>query len=388
MKNFYLIEGENYLRIEELKNNKFFSGFVSVDFKKTQKLQNKSILIIPNSSEMKGMMESEGFKEFEDYLEEKYFEKKIVVFYGNCHMENLVEFFEGIEKFSEKYALYKIKAVCNIKDVSYFDLPVFCHCDVLIHQSIRKANRYGEEFASENIISKTKPGCRIIAVPNVYHLPMCFFPQYTEKQELKHRSGSTLFFRDQIIDDGLIHGKSVDNIIAIYRKEDLYSTSYLANAWNVFIGKVKKRETQWDIKVSNFLCENVGKTQLFYDPNHPTDKLIRYIAKELMHLLGVSVSESIIDNLTLKRMDTYEMPICQSVISYFGFPYDTSKELRKTGNKAYRQDMYLEQYICQYISELWQDRKIPIKVRVKSYAFHVYYKIRRCLDCAKKIITK
>ncbi len=56
---------------------------------------------------------------------------------------------------------------------------------------------YGEEYSSKNIIKQLKPDCKIIAIPNVYQLPVCFFPQYYKKGEEFRDKINTIFFRDR-----------------------------------------------------------------------------------------------------------------------------------------------------------------------------------------------
>lgn len=125
--------------------------------------------------------------------------KKTVVVYGNCHTSVIIEILNQCRLFNENFEICPIKPVHMIKDPTYFKMKIFSECDIFIHQAIRKNNRYGKEFASEEIIKNLKTGCKVISIPNVYHLPTCFFPQYYEGIELRVNHGKvTVFFRDLI----------------------------------------------------------------------------------------------------------------------------------------------------------------------------------------------
>ncbi len=351
----------------------------------------KLMLIIPESEEMGKILKKLKFIEFEDYISEKYFEKKIAVLYGNCHMGSLFEVLNKCVEFTEKYALYPVKLVCNIESEKYFQHPVFKNCDLFIHQSIQLNNRYGSEYASENIISLLKESCVIIAVPNIYHLPMCFFPQYAEKPELKQNG--TIFFRDSIIDEFINEGKSITDIVKAYESSDFFSKEYIAEKWDVFINKIKDREVDWDIKISDYLINQSNKEILFYDPNHPREDVIKYIAKQLLKYMGIKVEDKYIDHMNIAKMDSYEMPLHQSVVDFFQLNYDLkNRVLRHTGIKRNRFKMKLKQYIKQYISFMWQEEGISKRTKRKSCFANVKCQlislIFSCLRLLKRSVKK
>ena len=167
----------------------------------TQKRADKSaMLVIPDTYKELSFIEENEYKEFEDYIFSRYFGKKTVVVYGNCHTTVISDYLENCAEFKQEYILYRIKPIQTIDDTGYFDHPIFRYCDVFVHQSIQLKNRYGEEYASENIVKRLKPECRVISIPNVYGLPVCFFPQYIRDTEYKNEVGITVFFRDSLLD--------------------------------------------------------------------------------------------------------------------------------------------------------------------------------------------
>jgi hypothetical protein len=124
---------------------------------------------------------------------------------------------EANPEFNKHFYIYLTERIQNITDPKDLYQECYSQCDVFIHQSIRLNNRYGEDYASERIIARLKPGCKVIAIPNVYHLPLCFFPQYYDAHELKNKAvkgGLTFFFRDSIIDT---HLNSVKGLYKLFK---------------------------------------------------------------------------------------------------------------------------------------------------------------------------
>ena len=308
--------------------------------------------------------------------------KKIVIIYGNCHTIAFSKYLTLCEEFNSKYTIFPIKPIQDVKDPTYFEMKEIKTCDVFIHQSIRENNRYGKEYSSANIIAKLKPTCQIIAIPNVYHLPPCFYPQYTEEKEFSY-NGRTYFFRDRIIDEAVKNGKHINEIVNTYHNY-VFDEKSIIEEYHNFIDKVKKREREWDIKVSDFILKNTRKIQLFYDPNHPTNALIKYYAQEVLKKLledSFSVSE-----LMDFRLDSYEMPTHESVHKALNLDYKSDeKEMRITGMKIYEQKVYLKQYISQYFAMLWTCREFDKFITLKS---RIYFEKYRILQFCKKAINK
>lgn len=281
-------------------------------------------------------------------------DKKKVIVYGNCHTRMIKAMLRSSSQFNEQYEIIDIEMIQNIKDPSYLKSDIFKQCDVFLHQSIRLNNRYGEEYASENIISRLKTGCRVISIPNVYHLPLCFFPQFSEKHELK-KNGTTHFFRDEIIDKiskGMFSRKK--KIKEAYLSDTYFNHDEIKKAFLGFIDKVKRRESDWDIKVSDFINANYKEHQLFFDPNHPTNFYFGYVSNQLLRIILNEPERRDEVFLVEECLDAIEMPTCKSVQAALGLCWekrtirDHSRWARFSIHK-----MTLDIYISRYIAFSW-----------------------------------
>ncbi len=296
--------------------------------------------------------------------------RKAVVIYGNCHTEIISQMLESCPEFNEKYRIIPTKRIQNIKDPKELYDDCYSQCDVFIHQSIRLNNRYGEEYASEKIIARLKPGCRVISIPNVYHLPLCFFPQYYDAPELR-KNGVTYFFRDSIIDSHLDKPFKLRKLVKeSYNDPNRFDKQAIVASFEAFITKVRKREEDWDIKVSDFILENYRSHQLFYDPNHPTNYFLNYIAVELVKiLLGKEIiyEKQLIINSCL---DSIEMPICKAVVDALQLQW-SNDSIRKSNPNTDRVQikMTLNNYVYQYVSSIWIAYDCPKRILLLSRLF-------------------
>lgn len=285
--------------------------------------------------------------------------RKSVVVYGNCHTTIISQMLESCHKFNERYYIIPTKRIQDIKDSKELYDDCYSQCDVFIHQSIRLNNRYGEEYASEKIIARLKSGCKVISIPNVYHLPLCFFPQYSDAQELRW-NGVTYFFRDSIVDSHVDKPFKLSILVkSDYENPNLFDGDDIIASFEAFINKVRKREQDWDIKVSDFILENYRSHQLFYDPNHPTNYFLNYIASELLKLL-VNADVAIKQLKADICLDSIEMPICKSVVEALQLNW-ANNLIRKSRPKTNRlqREMSLGNYVYQYMSCFWVVEDCP-----------------------------
>lgn len=326
--------------------------------------------------------------------------KKMVIVYGNCHTSIISKMLEANPEFNEKYYIYPTERIQDIKDPKDLYHDCYAQCDVFIHQSIRLNNRYGEEYASERIIARLKPGCKIIAIPNVYHLPLCFFPQYYDAHELKNKAvkgGLTFFFRDSIIDS---HLKDVRRLYKLFKqvKKDyndpfLFNNENIVASFNQFVDKVRGREKEWDIKVSQFILDNYKQHQLFYDPNHPTNFFLSYVSEELLRLLIDNGKTGCNIQCIKETLENIEYPMCHSVINALGLCWKESVIRRNNPfTRITPFKMTLFWYTYQYFIFIWMAEDFPKSLRRISkllwYNNHLLLLIYRIIRKAHRIVKQ
>lgn len=338
----------------------------------------QSILVVPDDKDMISNLQNGGLMEFEDYVIDKYVNRKIIMLYGNCHMMILANYLQkNIEK--SEYVVYPIPLIHQVKNYEELDNICFKYCDVFLHQCIRKENRYGVAFASESILQRLSHDCIVIGIPNVYHLPLCYFPQFSEAKEWVLKDGQTVFFRDKILDTYYRQKKSISYMIEHYLSWQ--DTQFcIETSYNLFLEKVKRREKEWDIKISDFLLNN-KRQYLFFDPNHPTGVLLEYIGRKILERLCVVPELELSADV---RLDSYEMPLLDCVYEYFQIQRIEQLRGSASGRKVLHVKMDLAMYVVQYVSLEWQDSSLPSALRLKSKALFTLLRFCDFIICFTK----
>jgi len=312
---------------------------------------------------------------------------KNVILYGNCHMAVLKLVLERIPVFAREYRILETNLIQNIASADYFKSDIWEQCDVFIHQDIQLNNKYGVEYSSDYVIRSLKKACRIISVPNLYGLPECFFPQHIKNAEPLHsvKSHQSIFLRDAIIENVLrSDGLSVKRIERAYKNANLYESGSLEEKLNLFFEKVGKREENWDVKILRYIKDNYKEKKLFYDVGHPSNDVIYEIALGICNILDLSVDSDSVHSISLQdtwcpQMDGLEMPISNSVKYTFGIKY-VDDCIRENGIKLLNAKMGLREYILQYCSLIWLEKKYSFFTRAKSFGIYGVIHIRKVIS--------
>lgn len=143
----------------------------------------------------------------------------------------------------------------------------FEKCDLFLHGCIRKDNKYGKEFCSEMYIERLPKECKVVGFPNMYGLPTFLYPQVGYNTEYK-LEGAFYHICDRFVDK-YYNNKSLDELCRMINTERLSSDEELQAMFESFYYKVEQREKEWDIKVLDFIKDNLKSVQLFYDHTIP-----------------------------------------------------------------------------------------------------------------------
>lgn len=291
-----------------------------------------------------GLIEFENFEYFDT------FGKKIAVIYGNCHTLPIRQILSRSRQFSRHYGFYPIKQIQEIKRLGQRKLQSYGmeHCDLFIHQCIRKENVYGTEFSSEELIKRLKVNCRIVAIPNVYRMPRFLFPQVSGDNGIIYNGMNYFAFRDIFIEQ--YRYLSVKELCEMIQDDCFISSADVLDGKDDFFCKLEEREKQWDFPISKFIMEHMEKEQLFFDPNHPTSIVLEYIAGKVLEILGMEQNLSYADNISI--LDALEVPLYGAVRKALHMVYPqkflrrwalSTLDCRPLDIKA-----YVEQYIKWY----------------------------------------
>lgn len=308
---------------------------------------------LKNYCDVQAVLKEYGKVEFDDYIWAPLWGKKLVALHGNCHMEIVKRILLDNDEFNLKYAIYEIPFIqCNKK--GYIDTNLLQHLDVFIHQDIRNDNKYGERLSDEYNRKFLRGDCVDITVPNLFGYGKMFFPgfMWNPYNYVCEYDRNGLFpHSDRVLNELFEKNISVGEICD-YLLKNPYEETEIMNNFREVMGKLREREKNWDIPMSDFLMNNYQREKLFHDQGHPTLFVMRYITEKIMDFLGIE------NKYTTYRgtMNSHEVFVYPCVMKTLGIEYENLYIRTGSDNKIASQ-LSFEEYIHEfcYISKLGQN---------------------------------
>jgi hypothetical protein len=230
--------------------------------------------------------------------------KKTFTIIGNCQI-SLISYLLSNKSFMETYdyiSIFEVHIV-NQSDIDYI-YKILNDIDLLIIQPINNNYKNIENFGTYNIISKTKPSCKIILFPSL-HLKFYYpFSSYIINKKTHELLQTPTHYHDiNLLNLCKIH-KSFDTIIDEFKKliydESYKDISFVNDIANSSIDELIKREHLYSsfipedrknitsiIISSDFIINNYKKQLLFYSMNHPSKHLFHYICNQMLKILDI-----------------------------------------------------------------------------------------------------
>lgn len=339
---------------------------------KEQELKNYLIVVaaaVNAWQEIRTILIKKGLKEYSDFIHADAFGKKIAVIYGNCHMQGLCEYLQLNYFFKKEYFI----SFHYIGEYECPDSEELEACDVLISQDIQKDN--GFHMPDADALSRQLcSGAKKIILPNLYGCNF-FFPQcYISLDNQVHRhlekdaidsseyekikaqrvkvAVESIGRRDCYIDECYQKGYSVEEIKNCILNNNVWNVEEIRRNFADQLQKLKKREKQCNIVISDYIEKSYQQKQLFYEPFHPTEDVIAEKGRRVLKQLGISQDEE----MPMSRsMGAMEMPVYGCVKEALGLQYEQKILRRACSATLNNRPESLEEYIENYLIWVWGD---------------------------------
>lgn len=292
---------------------------------------------------------------FKKALEDLKKTKKILVLYGNCQTVAISYYLKTVPEISNGYWILSMPWFWIPEEVKKYlvlhELNFFQYIDVFITQNIHLNNRFAEFLATEKVKSKLNKNTKIIYITKIYS--SVYYPQYERKtidKKYINESGLKEFkgFCDINVYNMVRENKSFDEILKTICDENFYSTSFLKNRFEEELKETRKREEICDIKMSDFLQENIGKEILFEANRHPTEFVMIELTRRILDFIGIQTPVKFDGAIHSYGIPGDERtPIYPSVIKQLGLNEEYKNLLYKlpvAGNKVSFKE-YMSAYI-------------------------------------------
>lgn len=327
-------------------------GIPVCEYPGTDRIAEEFVLVTATEKEhyfdIKKSLEAMGKKEFEDFTWSKAYNKKIVVINANCHGEAIISYLALSKKFKEEYFVYPVAQIQENNDGN-ISQALLLNASVFMHQDIRKGNSVSDNLSDEVIEKSLSKSTLNITIPNLVGMGNWMFPSLKDLDKIIKTEKEIVYilYRDEILDDAECDTSGTMSEILTYWSHFCYDDATLDELWNMNLAKLKGREKNWDIKVSDFIYDNYKSIPCFVDANHPSKYLMKEIGRQIAQILELTdiCDEGYESNMGLP------IPILPSVKEHFGLNFIVSRERKEDyfGKEVTDADKEVEDYIRAYM---------------------------------------
>ncbi len=263
--------------------------------------------------------------EFENYIQYNLFNKKLAIYWGNCHAMITAQLLSSNPEFNKIYSFYNTQNLwdCTEKNINYHALK---NCELVIYQDIRENNSIGPFASSENMKKYLQEDCQLIKIPNIYGYSKFFYPQTEPNARTAVNTAFYmdnkwwLWYRDKFIDEYIENNPnySLEALIEHLKNREI-DTQYLDEQIRLFWEKISRMDEQCHVKIKDFIIKNFHDKQLFIDIEHPNFILLEEYARQICSILGINC-----DIFSEKNCALYghSIPIYPQVKKYFNLKWD------------------------------------------------------------------
>ncbi len=253
--------------------------------------------------------------------------RKYAVISGNCQTSRYEDLLVRNQEFSREYIIVKVPKVCDwISKASLMekwlkDDAFWKNVDLYIYQYVKEENRFSKLLFSDRTLGRLRQDCKKLRIVNTYfdgYWPQIRRLTIAERRCLSWDKSGLLGYSDKYIEKFMKQGLAFNEILDKIEKVDFLSEHEMKEAVQNSLAKIKDKEQDCDVKISDYIIDNYDKRQLFYAPNHPIEELLLVYLNRILKKLGydpwnIDITDFNIYSQTLKGQD---IPVYNSVINY------------------------------------------------------------------------
>lgn len=216
--------------------------------------------------------------------------KKVAVLYGNCHMEQLNLYLRESPGFMKEYFIIDLPVIFEMQrfGITFIDELVLNNIDLIIYQKIAKDNKFGPQWASENILSSINSDCERICVPNTVFLG--YFPQEGLRHDtiIKNQINFVpMFCGDKYIDYEYADTRSIKATIHRLSDSNHFMRNDVENNLAMSFRLLEMQDLECSIPMKDYVVTNYKDICLFTEPKHPTNPFFHEMTDRILALLGI-----------------------------------------------------------------------------------------------------
>lgn len=261
--------------------------------------------------------------------------KKCVIF-SNCQGTIGISHYLKHSNFKDDYDIYSFQNYIYIKNNTIDEnfLNLLKECDLFIYQPLSDIYPI---YNTNNLLKQLKPSCKLISFPYIYNEALYPLTRKLKRDIIFNNIEYDLNNSDNytLINDDIIlklkkDGLSLNTILNYYDNQliDFMFKERFENSMNI----LKEKEYICDIKVHDYIIENIHKYNLFNTSNHPSNRVLHYCTNQILMQLGYNLIDYKEINEILPAFDRY---LSSYEYNFYNYEY-INKEYYKEGDNYYK----------------------------------------------------
>lgn len=211
-----------------------------------------------------------------------------ILFYSNCQyagIQHLLElYYKGQDRAVEFNHIINYDSIKYNKDIN---VEWVSSADVCIYQPIGKHHGVFATDASKkgSILSYLKPSCIKIAFPYIYNSALWGIVPPADIDNFVGEYGSAnAYLNKEVIEELVDNGLDLSGILKRYRRGEI--DFRYAERFKSSLDVLRRKESECDITVSEFIERKIRCKRLFFTQNHPSSYVFIHCVNQILPLLG------------------------------------------------------------------------------------------------------
>jgi len=279
-------------------------------------------------------------KSFEIEYKSQNYNKENILIIGNCQAEQLFKIF-SIFQIKFNVFVLSVRLIKNLNESfkdNYLVKNIFQKYKFILTQELFDEKKFGK-LITANLCSLLPE--KIVTFPNIYflglHPDLAGFKTYLSPFRDHHSSIALKLHYNKITGQSNNLSKNIKDCIDSLKKEQIFTSSF---------SELMNRDKQWDVKIFDFISNNLTSLPLLLTINHPTTLLITEIARRIINHLELNQNSYSLPSSEFIFIDFIHesiWPIYDEIHQHFGLQYVAPKVFQC--NVLYKYSFSIEEFI-------------------------------------------
>ncbi len=274
--------------------------------------------------------------------------RKILAFYGNCQImsyNSLILTSNILQDENDILVFPPVQSFGMSEKENGIDKELLNRIDIFIYQKVKDENSFSKHLSTDKIKSQLQETATLCCIPNVFFTG--YFPQYCKNKYNPSDTGivnGPCPYGDRNIEE-MWNEYTYTEISSFISNEDFYSKKQITENAKQSLLELKNRETECDVRISDFIENNYRNNYIFYTPNRPTNIVLLEVLNRVFSFFELEINDILLSDGW--ENNGREMFIYPSVVRHLRL--DFAKDKYCYLRQINKDDLSMEEYVYDYI---------------------------------------